>query len=75
MKVVDKDFEDLLQDEGVVISRSDGRFELIFRCPQCNEVHASATGNHIYNPQTNSITPSIICPCGFHKTLRGGYWT
>lgn len=74
MILVDKDPEDLLQDEGILVYGNPKGFELMFRCPQCNEIHGSASGNHIYNPDTNSITPSVVCPCGFHKTLKNGIW-
>jgi hypothetical protein len=75
MTIVNKDPDDLLQDEGILVSRPDGKFELMFRCPKCNRISASKTGNHIYNPKTNSIKPSVICPCGFHKTLTNGVWS
>lgn len=76
MKIVNgsKDWDDLQVDEGIVVDRKDGKKELIFRCPQCKEIYGSKTGNHIFNPDTISIRPSIICRCGFHKTLTNGIW-
>lgn len=69
-----KDWDSLEQDEGIIVDRTDGKKELMFRCPGCGDISASRTGNHIYNPKTNSIRPSVICPCGFHKTLTNGVW-
>lgn len=76
MKIVNglKDWNELDLDEGFIVDRSDGKKELLFRCPNCWQIYASKTGNHIYDPKTNSINPSVICPCGFHKTLTNGVW-
>ena len=72
MKIVDKDSEDLLQDEGIIVIASNESLSLMFRCPKCNQV--TITGGHSYNRETNSITPSVVHTCGFHKTLTNGIW-
>lgn len=71
--------DELRKNEAILVSRPDGKFELILCCPQCGVSGGSVTGNHIYNPATQSITPSVICDvkyggCGFHKTLMNGKW-
>lgn len=61
--------EELLANEGIVYSRNDGTLGLIMRCPKCNQI---TTGAHIYNRETNSLTPSLRHPCGYHGYLTNG---
>ena len=61
--------EELLPNEVIVYSRSDGTFGLIMRCPKCNQV---TTGTHLYNKDTKSLTPSLVHPCGYHGYLTNG---
>ena len=54
---------------------------LIWCCPQCGQATATARGSkHIYNPETKSLTPSIVHSiklggCGYHGFLTNGKFT
>ncbi len=53
--------------------------QLAICCPSCGELSSSA-GNHIFNEETNSYTPSIVHDtdlggCGWHGWLTNGVFT
>jgi predicted RNA-binding Zn-ribbon protein involved in translation (DUF1610 family) len=48
----------------------DGR-KATFTCPECGETRTLAQWN--INGQ-GEVTPSVICPCGFHEFLRLEGW-
>jgi len=60
---------DLKHGEGIIFSYEDGTFGLMCGCPSCG--HA-ATGTHKFNPETNTLTPSLQCRCGYHGHLTNG---
>lgn len=68
---------DLLLNKGdAMIDIKDGKKQLVICCPQCGQISASA-GNHIYNEETQSYTPSIVHNkelggCGWHGWLTNG---
>ena len=54
--------------------RKDGSLGLILACPQCGY---PGSGPHIWNPITQTLTPSLICGnegCGYHGHLTHGYF-
>jgi hypothetical protein len=58
-------------------SRDDDKCGLIIVCPKCGKV---TSGRHIYNPETKSLTPSIVHNkdlggCGWHGWLTNGIFT
>jgi hypothetical protein len=79
-EVVDSD--DLLTEPGraVIFEYPDKTLGLMLCCPNCGKASASSTGNHKYNPATQTVTPSIIHDtklggCGWHGYLREGKFT
>lgn len=53
--------------------------QLIICCPRCGNLSASA-GNHIYDEETKSYSPSIVHNpdlggCGYHGWLKNGTFT
>jgi hypothetical protein len=51
---------------------------LVWCCPQCGEATSTANGSkHVFDPKTNSLTPSIVHSkklggCGYHGFLTNG---
>jgi hypothetical protein len=51
---------------------------LVWCCPKCGQNTATANGHkHVFNPKTNSLTPSIVHNkdlggCGYHGFLING---
>jgi hypothetical protein len=51
---------------------------LVWCCPRCGQATASArNAKHIYNPETRSLSPSIVHDkklggCGYHAILSDG---
>ncbi len=65
-------------DAVIVIGRNDLK-QLIICCPQCGKTSGSA-GNHVYNEETKSYTPSIVHNkelggCGYHGWLKNGVFS
>lgn len=53
--------------------------QLIICCPKCGKVSGSS-GNHVYNEETKTYTPSIVHNkdlggCGWHGWLKNGIFT
>lgn len=76
-KLVEDD--ELLTEPGraVMFTYPDQSLGLILCCPQCGKASSSSTGGHKYNPETQTVTPSIIHDkklggCGWHGFLRNG---
>lgn len=79
LNIVD-DIEDVKEkgDATIVIGRNNKK-QLIICCPQCGKRSGSA-GNHVYNEETKTYTPSIVHNkdlggCGWHGWLRNGIFT
>jgi hypothetical protein len=71
--------DELLPNQGIMFEgiNKEGQkaVSVIICCPQCGVATGSKQGHfHTYDPVTNSITPSVNHSCGFHKTLKNGYW-
>ena len=55
-------------------------YGLIICCPKCGK---TSTGNHIFNKETITLHPSIVCnsinddgiKCNYHGWLRNGNFT
>lgn len=69
--------EDLVQNPGDAHIVQGGKgLQLIICCPGCGKVSASA-GTHLYDPATQSYSPSIVHNkdlggCGWHGWLKNG---
>jgi len=70
---------DLLIDKGDILQvvGLNGQSELIIVCPACGQ---KTSGRHLYNPETVSLTPSIVHDkklggCGYHGYLTNGIFT
>ncbi len=66
---------DMKKGEATLYNRSDGTQGLCIACPQCGQV---ATGSHIWHPETQSLTPSLVCGadgCNYHGFLTNGVFT
>lgn len=76
LKIVDEtEKENLKPGEAFIIDIGEGRLSLALVCPQCGEVFVPAGPRHRYNPETMSLSPSVVhTVCGFHKTLTNGEW-
>lgn len=84
MKAEDVEFKLVGSDEelteagrAVIFEYPDKTLGLMLCCPSCGRASASSTGNHKYNPETKTVTPSIIHDtklggCGWHGFLRDG---
>ena len=54
---------------------------LVWCCPKCGEATATSNGHkHVYDPATQSLTPSIVHSaalggCGWHGFLTNGIFT
>lgn len=59
-KIVTDDDELTEPGRALVFEYPDKTLGLILCCPQCGKAGTSSTGNHKYNEQTKSVTPSII---------------
>ena len=76
-KLVESD-EDLTEPgRALIFTYQDGSLGLILCCPQCGKASSSSTGNHKYNEETKTVTPSIIHDlklggCGWHGFLKNG---
>lgn len=69
-KIVQEKYpDDLLPGEAIQVIQ-EGRLGLILCCPYCGK---PASGRHIWNPETQTLSPSIIHdPCGWHGFLVNG---
>ena len=50
----------------------DGRFIIVFICPNCQgrgEISGSAESQHEIAAD-GTVTPSIVCDCGFHESIK-----
>ena len=72
-----EDIDDIKErgDAIIVVGRNNLK-QLIICCPQCGKTSGSA-GNHIYNEETKTYSPSIIHSkdlggCGWHGWLING---
>lgn len=64
--------DDLLPGEGIVTDIGDGKIGLILCCPNCGK---AAGGSHVYNKETQTLSPSIVHTCGWHGHLTNGKFT
>lgn len=65
--------DDLKPGEAILFEYPDKTLGLILSCPSCGKAGSSVTGNHKYNPETKSITPSLDNKCcGWHGHLTNG---
>ena len=80
--------DELLRGECIIYTRHQDKndrkkitsYGLIICCPRCGK---SSTGEHIYNPKTKTLHPSIVCnsinnkgvKCDYHGWLRNGVFT
>lgn len=61
-----------------IIRAKEGHLSLVWVCPKCGQLVSTADGHkHVYNPETKSLTPSIVCAkekggCGYHGFLTNG---
>lgn len=77
--------DELVKGECIIYTRHDDKgnpdkitsWGLIICCPKCGK---TSTGAHMYNPDTKTLHPSIICnsitdagvKCDFHGWLKNG---
>jgi hypothetical protein len=63
-------------NQAYVVDIEDGRLSIALCCPGCGQVFIPAGPRHQFNPETKSMSPSIVhsIGCGFHKTLTNGEW-
>ena len=77
--------DELVRGECIVYTRNDKDGKLISHgliicCPRCGK---ASTGTHIYDPDTKTLHPSIVCnsitdsgiKCDFHGWLINGIFT
>ncbi len=72
------DIDDVINPGDAIIVEKNGHLDLIHCCPRCGKRTTTATGSdHVYNPGTKSINPSIVHNkklggCGWHGWLING---
>jgi hypothetical protein len=77
--------DELVRGECIVYIRNDKNGKLISHgliicCPKCGK---TSTGPHIYNPETLTLHPSIVCnsitdegqKCTYHGWLKNGIFS
>jgi len=79
LNLVDSDELLLNKGDALVISGKKGVAQLIIVCPGCGKV-SSTRGNHVYDENSKSYTPSIVHDmkyggCGWHGWLIKGEFT
>lgn len=79
-KIVESDDDLTEAGRAIVFEYPDKTIGLLLCCPSCGRPSSSSTGNHKYNPATQSVTPSIIHDtklggCGWHGFLTNGKFT
>ncbi len=65
---------DLNKGEAIEYNRNDKTKGLIIACPQCGY---PASGPHEYDPETQTLKPSLICGaegCNYHGHLKNRYF-
>lgn len=64
---------DYLPGQASTFTRQNGTMGLVVKCPDCGLVHACSERTN-FDPLTLTLDRSMVCACGFHKTLRQGEW-
>lgn len=68
----DKYPDELQKGEGIEVD-CDSKMNLILGCPACGK--SSYGSNHVYHPETKTVTPSIVHVCGWHGYLKNGIFS
>ena len=76
LNIVEEHEQLLNKGDALIVIGRNKNLQLIIVCPGCGKVSASA-GNHIYDQDTQTYTPSIVHSknlggCGWHGWLTKG---